>query len=166
MKNHARSYAFQEEVETHRKGDVFISSGSNGIRRATVNHHPSAWMRLLSDRFNEISSLPTGWDGYGGVAVKFNTAQFAAQVIERLYMPDLVAPSIVPGSDGSMQAEWHLNGFDVELDFLGPLKVVAYRFDHVSQDEEEVELESDFTLVAGWIADLAADRAFHAEQTA
>lgn len=166
MNDFARSFAFQSELEIRPKSGVSISSRANGARRATVNHHPSLWMKRLYDRFNEIVSLPVGWDGYQGVAVKFTTAQFAAQVIERLYVDDLEAPSVVPGSDGSVQIEWHINGYDVELDFLGPLKVSAYRFDYVSQNEEEVELESDFAVAANWIADLATDRAFQSDQVA
>ncbi|MCP4071982.1 MAG: hypothetical protein GY742_09625, partial [Hyphomicrobiales bacterium] len=67
--------------------------------------------------------------------------------------------NLVPGSDGSLQIEWHLNQYDIEIDVLEPYDIVATRFDHVTDRDEELELQSDFSALANWITDLAADRA-------
>lgn len=135
------------------------SSTSFPQHRVNIGTETSSWMRDLESRFNEVVSLPIGWDGYGGVPVSFTTAQFAAQMIERLCVANVPAPSIVPGSDGSLQIEWHSGGFDIELDVQEPLKVEAYRLNQETNDAEELDIESDFRRIAIWISDVARVRA-------
>ncbi|MEM1141426.1 MAG: hypothetical protein AAGI88_02480 [Pseudomonadota bacterium] len=121
---------------------------------ARVNYPTSAWFNELSDRFTELTGLQQGWDGYGGLPVSFPCAIFAATIIERLYSDGLSAPQLVPGCDGSLQLEWHENGYDIEIDVLAPYEVIANRFDHVSGVSEEIELDSDFLVLLTWIRDL------------
>jgi hypothetical protein len=116
-------------------------------------------MERLASRFDEVVGLPRGWDGYSAVPVSFGTAQFAAQMIERLCIPDVPAPSIVPGSDGSLQVEWHAGGFDIELDVQGPNEVEAYRLNQGTDATDELEVESDFTQIASWLTELSLARA-------
>ncbi len=111
-------------------------------------------MRALEDRFNELTSLTAGWDGYDAGPVSFTCAKFAASILERLCNSDVPAPSLVPGSDGTLQIEWHRNQYDIDIDVLGPNNVVAIRFDHEINEEEVVELKNDFTPIAGWIDEL------------
>ncbi|WP_150002266.1 hypothetical protein [Iodidimonas gelatinilytica] len=107
---------------------------------------------------NELTSLRRGWDGYDGIAVSFRCANFAANLIERLYVDGVDAPQLVPGSDGTVQIEWHMNHLDIEIDILAPYRVIATRYDHLTGEDEEVELGSDFTQLAIWVADLGRDR--------
>ena len=116
----------------------------------------SLWFQILKKRFDDICSLPVGWDGYAGCPVSFNTAIFAANLLERLYLDGVPEPTLVPGSDGTLQMEWHRNQFDVEIDVLGPYEVLATRTDHANNTEQEIELESDFSVLADWISDLKA----------
>lgn len=106
-----------------------------------------------------LTSLRRGWDGYAGLPVSFTCAQFAANLIERLYIGSIPAPQLVPMPNGTMRLEWHMNKFDVEVDVLGPYDVVAYRADLLNDSEDEIEIQTDFTELSGWIADLAAERA-------
>jgi hypothetical protein len=99
-------------------------------------------------------SLPKGWDGYSGIPVTFTCAVFAASLLERLYVDGVPVPQLVPGSDGSIQIEWHVNGYDVELDVLAPYEVSAVRRSLATNDVDEVELQTDFTALIGWIAAL------------
>lgn len=166
MNVQSQNTAFQDEIEIYPTPDNSITTIAFPQRRVRIGQPASAWMMALKERFNEIGSLPVGWDGYTGKPVSFTTANFAAQIIERLYSKDVPAPSIVPGADGSMQIEWHINGYDVELDVLGPVNVVAYRYDHLTENEDELELESDFTRIEEWISDLAVERNFQAQNPA
>lgn len=132
------------------------SAASRQKASIPVNNHRSVWIQNLLDRFNDITSLPLGWDGYSGKPVSFTNAVFAANILEATCIPEVSAPSLVPGSDGTLQIEWHEGGYDIEIDVLGPQKVVAYRYVHETGIEEVLEVRNDFAIVSGWVSDLYA----------
>ena len=106
----------------------------------------------IKDRLDELTSLPRGWDGYDGEPVSPGCAQFAANLIERLYVANVPAPQLVPGNaDGTLQLEWHTNGCDVEVDVLGPYLVTVTRLDHRTGVHEEIKYDYDFLILDEWI---------------
>lgn len=135
-----------------------LIQGSFRVHRRRVEGNTSPWNAALGDRFNQICSLRPGWDGYRGAPVSFACAHFAATILEHLYTVGLPAPSLVPGSDGTMQIEWHRNQYDIELDVLAPNKVIAYRYDHLSNEEDDIEVSNDFTVVSEWLKDMKTAR--------
>ena len=150
----ASSTAFQDEITAIPTPDS-LTSTIFPQNRMVFTLRSSPWMRELNSRFNDIVSLPRGWDGYAGAPVSFSTAQFAAQMIERLWVPDVPTPSIIPGTDGSVQIEWHAGGYDIELDVLDPSEVEAYRLNKASGEVDKIKIESDFSEIAQWISDIA-----------
>jgi hypothetical protein len=69
---------------------------------------------------------------------------------------DAPAPQIVPGSNGDLQIEWHTETIDIELHICAPYEVQAWRLTSSTGDDgEEINLTNDFTVVAGWLAELA-----------
>ena len=154
------SSAFQTEVPNLVLSESKTSSLSTRSTLVRVVHPRSRWVTELRDRFDELTSLPRGWDGYAGRPVSFTCAQFAANLIERLYVEGVPAPQLVPGSDGTVQIEWHRNQFDVEIDVLGTYEVVAIRRNLRTDVVEELELQTDFTPLGDWIAELEGVRIF------
>lgn len=154
------SAVYQEDQFSFAK--TYLDLSSQGIiadlspitKRTRINAPRSPWISTLTERFEELMALPRGWDGYAGTALKFDCAIFAATLLARLYVPDVPAPHLVPGSDGSIQIEWHVNGYDVELDVLAPYEVNAVRRVLATNEVEELELQTDFTKLTGWIDDL------------
>lgn len=153
------SAVFRDEVPNYGTSDDSIFSLPTRSIHTRVTHPNSRWIRDLTDRFDELTSLPDGWDGYSGQPVSFSCAQFAANLIERLFVDSIPEPQLVPGSDGTLQLEWHLNQFDLEIDVLAPYKVIAYLFDHMTGREDEIEVQTDFTELAEWVVALGQDRA-------
>ncbi|OSQ44942.1 hypothetical protein [Marivita geojedonensis] len=150
--------AFQDEIPNYRAVTDGISSLGIRSTRVRVANPRSEWVKELEERFDVLTSLRRGWDGYTGVPVSFTCAQFAANLIERLYNRSLPAPQLVPMANGTMRLEWHMNEFDVEVDVLGPYDVVAYRADLLNDTEEEIEIQTDFTELSEWITELATER--------
>ncbi len=152
------SAAFQVETSTPLSSDAAISSLS--VRQCSVRIPSLNSRRIkdLEDHLEELTSLPVGWDGYAGQPVSFGCAYFAANLIERLCIDAAPAPQLVPGADGTLQLEWHINQYDLEIDILGPYDVVASRYDHKNGQEEEIEVKTDFTKLAEWIVALGQDR--------
>lgn len=153
------SSAFQPRQRIFKSNSGLTSIGYGHVdfipsayARVTVPNSP--WFKILQRKFDDICSLPVGWDGYAGCPVSFSSAIFAASLLERLYLEGVPAPAIVPGSDGSLQMEWHRNHFDVEIDVLAPYEVLATRTDHANNTEQEVELDRDFSILTSWISDL------------
>ena len=99
-----------------------------------------------------------GWDGYLGRPVSFSCAIFAANLIERLFTPSIPAPSLVPGSDGTLQIEWHRNRYDLEVHVHAPHRVTAVIYDLDRDQSSEIEVESDFTELANWVEKLRESR--------
>jgi hypothetical protein len=154
----SNSAVFQENIATFFPTEPKVYSLNNRVSRVRINHPTSQWVEKLRERFNEITSLPRGWDGYSALPVSFSCAQFAVNLIERLYDPDVPRPSLVPGSDGTVQIEWHRSQFDVEIEVLAPFHVVATRHDNLADTTEELVLDSDFAELAGWVNDLKLSR--------
>lgn len=150
--------AFQDEIPNFEALDSSISTLRVQSERVRVSSPNSSWANELERRFNELTSLRKGWDGYAGLPVSFSCANFAVNIIERLYTPSLPAPQLVPMPDGSVRLEWHVNQYDLEIDVLAPYEVIAFRSNLVTDREEEIEIDTDFTELATWLADLAAKR--------
>lgn len=132
---------------------VFAFPKYHGATRVTS--HRSEWVDELRPRLNDLTKLPVGWDGYRGQPVSFDCASFGADLLEKLCQFSVPAPSLVPGSGGTMQIEWHVGGFDIELDVKDVYNVIAYRRNCITGDEEEHELATDFSLVFSWLGELS-----------
>lgn len=151
-----------QTVKAFQDSNNVVGTNSTNIvalqREAITRVQPlhSEWMSSLGDRFDELTSLPYGWDGYNGQPVSFARAFFAAHLLESLYISELDEPQLVPGSDGTVQIEWHENGFDLEIDVQAPYDVVATRCNLNTGHAEELELDTDFTVLANWIRDLGS----------
>jgi hypothetical protein len=126
--------------------------------RVIIQEPSSSWQQALLPRLEELVGLPNGWDGYRGRPISFACARFTADILVRLCREDLAPPALVPGSDGSVQIEWHENGYDVELDVQAPNHVLAKRYDLLSDKDEEIRLSNDITAIVDWIAALTVKR--------
>lgn len=149
------SSAFQQKKSPAGDYQRNVSNSVFTSHRIRVPELHSHWALALQDRLNELTSLPVGWDGYVGLPVSFQCAHFVVSMLERLCQGDVPPPSLVPGSDGSLQVEWHRNMFDVELDVLDVQNVVATRVNRRSGEVEVLDIQNDFSTVAGWISELS-----------
>lgn len=154
------AYTFDYIERPKMKGSTETIAAFRGGATCRVSSHSSEWMKALKLRFDRITALPIGWDGYAGRPVSFSCAAFAANILERLCheFPDLPPPGVVPGSDGTVQLEWHAGGFDIELDVLGVNSVAAERYVHETREIEEIEIRTDFSRVVQWLEELSQRR--------
>lgn len=132
----------------------YTTDKSSISKSVNVPENNTDWINSLRARLNELTSLPFGWDGYYGRPVSFDNVTFAANLIEQLYTNDIPHPQLVPGSDGTLQIEWHFNQVDIEIDILKPYKVFAMLSNHRTGHEEEIPLQTDFSILAEWLTEL------------
>ena len=71
----------------------------------------------ILQKFTEMLSLPPNWDSYNARPVATNAVEKALSWLASEYRENLPTPSIVPGSDGSVQIEWHVGDADLEVLF-------------------------------------------------
>jgi hypothetical protein len=110
------------------------------------------WHDAVIKRLNELVALQQGWDGYDGAPVTFENAYFAMEVLNACCRGDDPTPQIVPGTNGDLQIEWHLDKGDIELHILSPNDVHAWHVnENTETDGEELSLATDFTAVVRWI---------------
>ena len=125
------------------------------LKRIVIKLDLTEWNKQLTDRLSELVSLHAGWDGYNGQPVDFTKAYFASEVLKQLYVDDVCTPALVPGSDGTLQAEWHACDMDIELDILDVNKVNALYVDNRNETETELEIRANFTPVREWLQEMA-----------
>ena len=139
-------------------------AGIGGVNRNQIDETDinSRNLHELADSFRDdifkLTKLSYGWDGYDGIPVKTEIADFAIRIINEIVCFDMSRPSVVPGSDGTLQLEWHKNGYSVEIDIMEPYAVTAERIDLVSNENIEIELTDDFSILSNWLKDLVIDR--------
>jgi hypothetical protein len=56
----------------------------------------------------QVYLLRDNWDGYGASAVSVDRLNMLTQYLDKIVPETAPVGSIVPGADGSIQAEWHL----------------------------------------------------------
>ncbi len=64
-----------------------------------------AW---IDSQVKRISKLKRNWDGYDAPAITLGQLNLLTSVLSSILPAGAPSGSIVPGADGSLQAEWHL----------------------------------------------------------
>lgn len=129
--------------------DIGLHRGFQSARRV-VQRPEYRWHKAAVDQLNDLVALERGWDGYRAGPVRFDTANFALQLLESACAEDTASPQIVPGTDGDLQIEWHFANGDIELHVRGPLQVAGWA--RIGGVEHVSELTNDFTIAAQWLS--------------
>jgi hypothetical protein len=126
------------------------------VQRTIISELGTDWHRDTKGRLDVlVSKLERNWDGYGGKPVNFLNAVFALKMLESICRPSTPSPSIVPGSNGDLQLEWHTIDTDIEIHILSPNRVHAWRLSPETGGEgQDFSLENDFTDITSWIGKL------------
>ena len=106
------------------------------------------WLYPTLASFQELLQLPEGWDSYGGSPISDEAIAGAAEVLVRLKLPlEAPEPSVVPGSSGSVQLEWHRCGADVEIHISPAGDATAFLSDTTEEHEfETIDSEAGVRL--------------------
>lgn len=152
-------FVYSDEISSTKENsdNAPLFTFADGGGRVVIQPGRQEWFRILKGRLGELLALRAGWDGYQAKPIGLETAFFVAKILETLYVDELQAPSLVPGSDGSVQIEWHVSDWEIELLVKGPYKIEAYRCNDELEIEDEDEATTDYTVLYGWLRELALD---------
>ena len=95
--------------------DVVVTTQTNFLSSVTVwpaSQIQSTWFK---EQATNLRKLKYNWDGYGAEPVSASTLNSVVSILERYLPADSVPGSLVPGADGSVQAEWHLPNVSIGL---------------------------------------------------
>lgn len=87
----------------------------------------SQWFRPVLSQFEQMLSLPMGWDSYDGLPTSLASVEKALYFLARVAEPQTSPPTVVPLSGGGVQLVWHENGVDVEATFTADESEVYVR---------------------------------------
>lgn len=96
---------------------------------------------LLKEKISAALALRDGWNGPRSLApsaeIAYRVEYLVTSALQGLESPHL--PFIVPMSCGGLQVEWHRNGADLEVAFLGSGEISGLFEDRVAGGEIESE---------------------------
>lgn len=96
------------------------------------------WVGRAAAMLDELLALPENWNGYGAAAIEPRVVpvvlNFLAEVFVEGHAP---LPDLVPTADGGVQVEWHVGGFDLEVEVSPKSGLRAYFYDEASEEEWE-----------------------------
>lgn len=132
------------------------SPQQSSLTRLVVQAPERAWRSHVEKQLEELIRLEHGWDGYRGLPVSLETANFALRMLESICDDAVPTPNIVPGTNGDVQFEWHTEKGDVELHVRRANSVHAWRkTEQTGPDGEECELTFNFLPILSWLEDLS-----------
>jgi hypothetical protein len=112
-----------------------------------------ALVRSLALQTSALQQLQPGWDGYGSGPVNLRALATVAGAV--LAASPKALADLVPGGDGSVQAEWHLADVEFEFRVYADGTVSALAEDRRTGEETEFEGEDAFRALQAWAPRLA-----------
>ena len=83
--------------------------------RAITEETSSRLPAGIEEAITELVNLPQGWDGYNGLPVRFEVAEYARRFMAVIKEYTQLVPDVVPLSDGGLQMEWFVGAYEVEV---------------------------------------------------
>ena len=102
-----------------------------------------AWHAIVEQQLRELLELKANWDSYGSRAPSLASANDLLDVLALVMNEDTPAPSVVPCSCGHFQAEWHINGVDLEIEVVTQTDIPVSYADAVTSWDDTFDF--DFT---------------------
>jgi hypothetical protein len=126
--------------------DVFITASTQAFQIGL------SWHR---SQLNRIAALGDNWDGYGAPAIEPKTTRRMHALLDQLLPSHVRAGNIVPGADGSLQAEWHFvtNSFGFLLGDDGAVSAwIRHRATGAEVEKSGVEAYDLFISALNYLA--------------
>ncbi len=90
-----------------------------------------SWRPTVVAKLAELAQLKAGWNSYRAAPISPEAIQRALALLDATMSEGTPAPSVVPLSTGGVQIEWHVAGFDLEVEVPSPpgqIEVCASEF--------------------------------------
>jgi hypothetical protein len=115
------------------------------------------WLPDAIRSLDELGCLPPNWDSYGADTIRHSSILATIELLLAVMRDDTPLPSFVPTSRRTVLLEWHMRGFDLEVEVRAPGRLHVVFEDARHGIEWESELTSDLTRLVDCIAQLTAN---------
>ncbi len=134
-----------ETIEYVPTGDRIVVSTSSDA---------PAWCSPVAESLARLLQLEANWDSYGAPPINAHEAAGLLGLLNDVMRRSTPAPAIVPTSRGGVQAEWHRNGVDLEIETLRPSRFHV-AFSDSTGNEWDAEVASDLSQLTPIISRLS-----------
>lgn len=77
----------------------------------------SVWFLATANAMFSLVSLPAGWDSKSAPRIERSVVERALRLLAGILKSRTAAPAVVPTISGGVQAEWHMGGLNIEIEF-------------------------------------------------
>jgi hypothetical protein len=77
----------------------------------------SVWFLATASAMFSLISLPAGWDSKSAPRIERSSVERALRLLAGILESQTAAPAVVPTIPGGVQAEWHMGGLNIEIEF-------------------------------------------------
>lgn len=103
-----------ERVISNTISNRVIYSQPPGVAPAVWTPGP-AWLQPTVNSLVQLLNLQEGWDSYGSRKVEPRAVETVFDLLRATLRNDSPPPAVVPTGAGGVQAEWHQDGLDIEV---------------------------------------------------
>lgn len=104
-----------------------------------------------------LTLMPAGWDSRSARQIERGTIERAILVLAGVLGGRSARPAIVPTVEGGVQAEWHMNALNIEIEFRPNREVLVSVEDLRDDNEWEGQLPSDAARLRPYLSRLDID---------
>ena len=124
--------------ELSRSGIALVPCPESEVIEADAAITCSTWFLPTVQAMLGLVALPAGWDSRSAAPTRRRTVERALRLLAGILDTQTSPPSVVPTVLGGVQAEWHLGGLDVEIEFF-PDERAPYVLLEDLRDRSELE---------------------------
>lgn len=118
--------------------------------------HPAWFFNAMQDLGWLQAKLGENWDSYGAKSISPQAIDLAIEILERVIQSDTPRPALVPSPAGHIQAEWHIGGLEIEVEFESATSIrVMFEDLHAPERDWESVLSTDLTKLSDAIAEIS-----------
>ena len=117
----------------------------NGQIEFTYSDRVPVWFQEVIASLAQLAWLPANWNSYQAIQIRPICLSAAIRVLLDVTRIDTPKPSVVPTVRGTVQLEWHTRGVDLEVEILGPSRLLASFEDTKTGEDWEAAVGADLT---------------------
>jgi hypothetical protein len=124
---------------------------SNELIEADAALICSTWFLPTARSMLRLARLPAGWDSRGAPRIERTVVENALLLLAGILEVQTAPPAIVPTVSGGVQAEWHMGGLNVEIEFNPSAEALVSVDDLQGRSEWEGALRSNIERLQSYL---------------